>query len=161
MVDLSKEEQTYYDPFDIFSSTGTEDKIIADDFTTLVFTFLSVEAQTKELDLTISDVKFVKVAGDNRIIVEKEQTFENEFIAYPNPLKGNVNVLLFSKIDAEAKVILTDITRKIIHKSKAQLTAGKNELEFDFKVKTGVYLLKISSSEGNYGTSKIIFRWVN
>jgi len=158
MVDLSKEEQTYYVPFDIFSSTGTQDKMVADDLTTLTFTFLPVEAQTKELDLTISDVKFVKVAGSNGVIIEKEETFENELMTYPNPSKGNVNVLLFSKTDTEATVTLTDVTGKTIHKSKAQLTAGKNELEFDFKVKTGVYLLKVSSGKTNYGTSKIIFK---
>ncbi len=68
MVDLSEEEQTYYVPFDIFSSTGTTDKMTADDLTTLVFTFLPVEANTKELDLTISDVKFAKTATDDQIL---------------------------------------------------------------------------------------------
>ncbi|MBG7611870.1 T9SS type A sorting domain-containing protein, partial [Polaribacter sp. BAL334] len=53
---------------------------------------------------------------------------------------------------------LTDVTGKTIHKSKAQLTIGKNELAFDFKVKSGIYLLKVSSSEATYGTTKIIFR---
>ena len=158
MVDLSKEEQTYYVPFDIYTSVGTQDKIVANDLTTLTFTFLPVEAQTKELDLFISNVKFVKTAGSDGITLEKQETYENELMAYPNPSLGNVNLLLFSKNDTEATVTLTDVTGKTIHKSKAQLTIGKNELAFDFKVKTGIYLLKVSSSEATYGTTKIIFR---
>jgi len=158
MVDLSEEEQTYYVPFEIFTTTGTQDKMIADDLTTLTFTFLPVEAQTKELNLTISDVKFVKVAGSNGIIVEKEETFENEFITYPNPSKGTVNLLLFSKTISEAIVTLYDITGKTIYSAPTKLTTGKNELDFNFKVKTGIYFIKVVSSETNYGTSKILFR---
>ncbi len=30
--------------------------------------------------------------------------------------------------------------------------------KYNFKVKTGVILLKVASKENNYGTSKIIFR---
>ncbi|WP_445749799.1 collagen-binding domain-containing protein [Polaribacter sp.] len=159
MVDLSKEEeQTYYVPFEIFSSVGTQDKIIADDLTTLTFTFLPVEAQTKDLDLEISNVKFVKVAGSNGIIIEKEEVFENDLIAYPNPSKGNVNVLLHSKINTNATITLTDVTGKTIQKSAADLTIGKNELEFNFNVKSGIYLLKVSSSEATYGVTKLIIR---
>ncbi|WP_445750116.1 collagen-binding domain-containing protein [Polaribacter sp.] len=158
MVDLSKEEQTYYVPFDIYTSTGTQDKIVADDLTTLTFTFLPVEAQTKELDLTISNVKFVKAAGSDGITVEKQEVFENELMAYPNPSKGNVNLMLFSKTDTNATITLTDVTGKTIHKSTTDLTIGKNELEFNFNVKAGIYLLKVSSNEANYGTTKIIFR---
>lgn len=158
MVDLSEEEQIYYVPFEIFTSTGTQDKLVANDLTTLLFTFLPVEAKTKELSLTISDVKFVKVAGDNGVTVEKVETFEDSLLTYPNPSKGNVNVMLFSKTDAEAIITLTDITGKTIHTSKSLLTIGKNELEFNFNVKTGIYLLKVSSAETNYGTTKILFR---
>jgi hypothetical protein len=158
MVDLSQVEQTYYVPFDIYTSTGTTDKIVANDLTTLTFTFLPVEAQTKNLDLVISNVKFVKVASADGITVEKQEAFENELIAYPNPSKGNVNVLLFSKTDSKATITLTDVTGKTIHKSTTDLTIGKNELDFNFNVKPGVYLLKVSSSEANYGTTKIIFR---
>ncbi len=86
------------------------------------------------------------------------EKFENEFVAYPNPSKGNVNLLLFSETNTEATVTLSDITGKIIYRGKANLNAGKNELDFNFKVKTGMMLLQVTSSEKDYGTSKIIFR---
>ena len=157
MVDLSEEEQTYYVPFEIFASSATTNTITADDLTTLTFTFLPVEAQTKELDLTISDVKFTKTAVEEQI-VNKIEKFENEFMAYPNPSQGNVNLLLFSQVDTEVTVTLTDITGKTIYKENVNLNTGKNELDFNFRVKTGVMLLKVASKETNYGTSKIIFR---
>ena len=157
MVDLSEEEQTYYVPFEIFTSTGNTDKITADDLTTITFTFLPVEANTKELDLTISDVKFAKSAKESQT-VRVIETFENNFIVYPNPSKGNVNLMLFSKVDADATITLTDITGKVIYSGNTQLTEGKNELDFNFKVKPGVMLLKVSSKQVDYGTTKLIFR---
>ena len=51
-----------------------------------------------------------------------------------------------------------DITGKVIYRAKAQLTAGKNELDLDFKVKPGVMLLQVNTDSVNYGTSKVIFR---
>ena len=158
MVDLSEEEQTYYVPFEAFSSVGTQEPIKANDLTTLTFTFLPVEANTTELDLFISDVKFTKVAVEG-LIVNKIEKFENEFVAYPNPSRGNVNILLFSKSSTDAEISLTDITGKEIYRGKASLTEGKNELDFNFNsVKTGIYLLKVSSKEADYGTSKLIIR---
>jgi choice-of-anchor A domain-containing protein len=157
MVDLSEEEQTYYVPFDAFTSTETSETITADDLTTLTFTFLPVEANTKELDLTISDVKFTKTAIEDQTIAKIEK-FENNFMAYPNPSQGNVNVLLFSKVDAQATISLYDLTGKEIYSGPTQLTLGKNELELNFKVKPGIMFLKVRSPEINYGASKIIFR---
>ncbi|MBU3012988.1 carboxypeptidase regulatory-like domain-containing protein, partial [Polaribacter vadi] len=157
MVDLSEEEQTYYVPFDVFTSSASQEKLTAEDLTMLTFTFLPVEANTTELDLEISDVKFTKIAVEDQVI-EKIETFENEFMAYPNPSKGNVNLLLFSETDTEATVTLSDVTGKVIYKGKTQLNAGKNELDYNFKVKTGVMLLQVTSPETDYGTSKIIFR---
>ncbi|WP_438973135.1 collagen-binding domain-containing protein [Polaribacter sp.] len=157
MVDLSEEEQTYYVPFEIFSSTGTVNTITPDDLTTLTFTFLPVEAQTKELDLTISDVRFTKVAVAEET-VQKVEDFENEFMAYPNPSKGNVNLLLFSEQETAATLTLTDVNGKTIYRGTTNLTVGKNELEYNFNVKPGILFLKVSSPSFNYGTSKIIFR---
>ena len=157
MVNLSEEEQTYYIPFDAFTSTGTTDKIVADDLTTITFTFLPVEANTKELDLTISDVKFAKTTSEaeNPDVIEE---FENNFMTYPNPTNGSVNVLLFSKVDTEATISLYDVTGKQIYSAPARLTVGKNELDFSVFIKPGIMFLKVNSKEINYGTSKIIFR---
>ncbi|TXD64349.1 T9SS type A sorting domain-containing protein, partial [Polaribacter glomeratus] len=141
----------------IFSSTGSTTKISADDLTTITFTFLPVEANTKKLDLKISDVKFTKTAVENQTVGKIEQ-LQNKFMAYPNPSKGNVNVLLFSKVDAKATVSLYDVTGKEIYNAPVQLTTGKNEIDFNVKVKPGILFLKVNSKQTNYGTSKIFFR---
>ena len=157
MVDFSEEEQTYYVPFELFASSGSTEKLVADDLTTLTFTFLPVEANTKELDLFISDVRFAKTAPKDQTVGVIEE-FENNFMAYPNPSKGDVNVLLFSKVDTKATVSLHDVTGKEIYSAPTNLTAGKNEIEFNVKVKPGIMFLKVNSKEVNYGTSKVIFR---
>jgi choice-of-anchor A domain-containing protein len=153
MVDLPNEEQTYYIPFDSFTSTGTTDKITADDLTTILFTFLPIGNES--LDLTISDVKFTKTpAGSLGLIKE----FENNFMVYPNPSKGDVKVLLFSEIETNATVSLYDITGKKVYATSTILTGGKNEIDLNVKVKPGIMFLKITSPEVNYGTTKILFR---
>ncbi|PQJ77890.1 hypothetical protein BTO18_01240, partial [Polaribacter porphyrae] len=157
MVDIKDEERTYYIPFEIFSSTGNKGTITADDLTTLTFTFLPVEAQTKELDFEISDLKFTKTAIDEYVVGKVEQ-FENEFIAYPNPSQGNVKLQLFSKEASKATITLTDITGKVIYRVPAELSVGKNELDLNFNVKPGVMLLQITSEKHDYGTTKMIFR---
>ncbi|PQJ78674.1 hypothetical protein BTO18_05505 [Polaribacter porphyrae] len=157
MVDIKDEERTYYIPFEIFTSVGNKGTIIADDLTTLTFTFLPVEAQTKELDFKVSDVKFTKTAIDEYVIGKVEK-FENEFIAYPNPSQGNVKLQLFSKEASKATITLTDITGKVIYRVPAELSVGKNELDLNFNVKPGVMLLQITSEKHDYGTTKMIFR---
>tara|TARA_R110002049_G_scaffold72792_1_gene188166 strand:+ start:433 stop:5757 length:5325 start_codon:yes stop_codon:yes gene_type:complete len=153
IVDLSEEEQTYYVPFDLFTSTGTTDKIKADDITTIYFTFLPIEANTNDLDLTISNVKFTKSATLG-IVKNSLQ----DFIVYPNPSKGNIKAILFSNEYSQAIVSLYDIMGKEIYSAPTTLTAGKNEINLNLKVKPGIMFLKVKSKEINYGTSKIIFR---
>ncbi len=160
MVDLLDEEQVYYVPFDYFTSTGSTDKMTAEDLTTITFTFLPVEANNTELDLTISDVKFVKTATQDQILggIESFEKLENRFIAYPNPTKGNINLVLFSHATSDAIISLYDITGKEIYSKPAKLTVGKNEITFNPKVKPGILFLKVRTKQINYGTTKMIFK---
>ncbi|MDP5105633.1 MAG: T9SS type A sorting domain-containing protein [Polaribacter sp.] len=65
---------------------------------------------------------------------------------------------MFSILNSKAIVSLFDVTGKEIYVSDVQLTTGKNEIDFNVKVKPGVLFLKVNSTQVNYGTSKIIFR---
>lgn len=158
MVDLTATEQTYYVPFDAFISAGSKASMTPDDLTTLTFTFLPVEAKTKQLDMFISDVRFVKAAGTDGIVITKKETFDNSFLAYPNPSIGKVNLMLFSNTNTNAKIVLTDILGKTVYKSSTNLKIGRNELDFNFVVAPGMYLLKVYNDDTDYGTSKIIFK---
>ncbi len=69
-----------------------------------------------------------------------------------------MNLLLFSNIVSDATISLIDVTGKEIYSSPLKLTEGKNEFDFNIKVKPGILCLKIRSKNRNYGTSKIIFK---
>jgi hypothetical protein len=157
-VNLTEEEQTFFIPFDSFTSTATTNNIVADDLTTVSFTFVATTAGTNNLDMKISDVKFTEtqksLSIDDTFISEKS----NEFMVYPNPSQGNVNCTLFSDVSSKATITLFDITGKAIYKDSIDLSQGKNELNFNFKTKAGIMFLKINSPEINYGTSKIVFK---
>lgn len=157
MINLSEDEQSYYIPFENFTSIGSSKKITADDLTTVLFTFLPVEAKTNDLDLSISNVKFTKTAALD-ITTETINEFDNKLITYPNPTLGNVNIILFSNTYTKATISLLDITGKEIYSSPTILTTGKNEIEIKPKVNPGILFLKVRSNEINYGATKIIFR---
>jgi PKD repeat protein len=156
MITIGEEEKTYYVPFKFFTSSNSKETLNANDLTMLTFTFLPVEAKTKNLDLTISDVKFSKKAPDG--YEDLLATMQNEFLAYPNPSLGNVKCVLFSDAATTATVLLYDITGKVVFASEIKLNEGKNELDLNFNVPKGVMLLSIKNEKTNFGTSKIVFK---
>jgi hypothetical protein len=66
--------------------------------------------------------------------------------------------MLFSNKDTNADIILSDLLGRTIHKSSADLKVGRNELDFNFNIPSGTYILNVTSKDTDYGTSKIIFR---
>ena len=157
-VNLTEEEQTFFIPFDSFTSIASIEKINADDLTTISFTYVAEDAGTNNLDMTISDVKFTKTNSALNIDDEFIAPMKNKFMVYPNPSKGNINCTVFSDYATKANITLFDITGKTVYKGILNLTEGKNELNFNFRTKAGVMFLKINSPEINYGTSKIVFK---
>lgn len=155
-INVGENEQTYYIPFDFFKSVGTNKKITADDLTMLTFTFLPVEAQTNDLDLTISDVKFTKTAPDG--YRDLLNTMENEFKVYPNPSRGNVNCLLYSDDATKATINLHDVTGRLVYSKQVNLTKGRNEFNLNINADSGLFFFNVSNGKTNYGSSKIIFR---
>lgn len=156
MINVGSEEKTYYVPFKFFKSTKSNQTINADDLTMLTFTFLPVEAKTQDLDLNIEDVKFTNKAPDG--YEELLYTMQNEFMVYPNPSRGDVNCMLYSDTNTTATVTLYDVSGKAIYSSQVKLTEGRNELDFNFNVPTGVMFFSIKSDKVDYGTSKIFFK---
>ena len=156
MINVGSEEKTYYVPFKFFKSTKSNQTINADDLTMLTFTFLPVEAKTQDLDLTIEDVKFTNKAPDG--YEELLYTMQNEFMVYPNPSRGDVNCMLYSDTNTTATATLYDVSGKAIYSSQVKLTEGRNELDFNFNVPTGVMFFSIKSDKVDYGTSKLFFK---
>ena len=156
-INVKSDEEIYYIPFSFFKSSASNAKIVADDLTMLTFTFLPVEAGTNDLDLSISEVKFVKKAplGYEELL----NTMKNEYVTYPNPTQGEFNCLLYSDVVTEATFTLRDISGKLIYSSKVNLVEGRNELDFNINLRsTGLMFMNIASDKTNYGTTKILFK---
>ena len=51
-----------------------------------------------------------------------------------------------------------NVSGKSIYSTQVKLTEGRNELDFNFNVPTGVLFFSIKSENVNYGTSKIFFK---
>jgi hypothetical protein len=101
-------------------------------------------------------VKFTKTVASESLSLITE--LKKNFIIYPNPYKGNVKVILFSDAFTKAPVLLYNFTGKEIYSAAVKLTSGKNEINFNVKIKLGILLFKVNSKQTNYGTSKIIFK---
>lgn len=149
-------EQTFYVPFDYFQSTGTTSNLVPDDLTTITYTLLSTEMGTKDMNLSVSDVRFTKTAPDG--YEDLLTTLNNQFIAYPNPSKGDVNCVVYSTENSTVRLQLADITGKIVYTTTVTLVEGRNELAFDFGQNAkGLMLLSIANDKVDYGTLKMIF----
>ena len=149
-------EQTYYVPFDYLQSTGTTSKLVPNDLSTITFTLLPTKMGTNDMKLSVSDVKFTKTAPEGS--QELLTTLQNEFIAYPNPSKGNVNCVVYSNENTTVTLQLSDITGKVMFTKTLTLEEGRNELSFDFGQQvSGLTLITIGNDKVDYGTVKVIF----
>lgn len=52
---------------------------------------------------------------------------------------------------------LFDVIGKVVYQQQQTLAVGNNTLQFHVKVKAGIMLLKVYSSNTNFGTRKVVF----
>ena len=71
---------------------------------------------------------------------------------------SDTSKLVENASETNAIITLTDLLGRTIHKSSTDLKVGRNELDFNFNVPSGTYILNVYSKDADYGTSKIIFR---
>ncbi|PQJ75196.1 Ig-like domain-containing protein [Polaribacter gangjinensis] len=81
---------------------------------------------------------------------------ENSFSTYPNPSKGYLKTTLFSTHTTQATVLLMDVTGKVVYSSTMTLQKGMNAFEMTVSLAPGIVLMKVISSEVNFGTQKIV-----
>jgi hypothetical protein len=118
-------------------------------------TFNTNDVGENVVTLSVTDING-NVSTVNAIVTIENQI--KSLSVFPNPSKGTVNLLLYSKIDTQATVRLIDINGKIIYNGKIQLTFGNNEIELNFKISPSTMLLQVISPKKNYGIFKVIFR---
>jgi len=86
------------------------------------------------------------------ILGSNDSTLETNSIAYPNPTDGKLTIDI-GKIIPEITVITSNILGQIIASEKFENT---DSIQLIIEGKTGIYFVKLISSEGNSKTLKII-----
>ena len=109
-------------------------------------------------DTSIAQVAVtVQVNTSTKSLAEDTSSLNKELNVYPNPSKGNFNVLLFSDKAELASIILFDITGKVVYNNKQLLISGQNKINLNVDVKPGIMFLKMYTENQNLGTKKISF----
>jgi hypothetical protein len=87
-----------------------------------------------------------------RIKVENEEIEESATV-FPNPFIGQLNVSVNSRIFRRARIILTNLSGKVVFEENRDLVEGENELTIDTSnLSPSMYILHISAS----GLSKAV-----
>lgn len=157
-VNIRESEHTYYVPYRFFASTGTRDRITANDLTQITFTFSPALAQTQQLNLRLSDVKFTKTAPAG--FEDLLHRLGDQMLVYPNPSQGNVKCLVYASQQTTATLEIRSLTGMLLYTSQVPVVEGRNELSFDFdaRVKSSkMVFLTLSTPQNNYGTVKLMF----
>ncbi|MBL4592698.1 MAG: T9SS type A sorting domain-containing protein [Flavobacteriales bacterium] len=81
-----------------------------------------------------------------------ENSFGSSFTVYPNPTSGNVRIAL-GGIYKNITLKVMNVTGQLIDEKIYQTT---NQINYELKVKTGVYFIKITSANKEQTTIKII-----
>ncbi|MFC2086384.1 phospholipase D-like domain-containing protein [Bacteroidota bacterium] len=94
-------------------------------------------------------------------VVYVESVNENENIKgvkiFPNPNNGFFDIELMLKSSEEINVEITNVSGKLVYKTKKSVQTGKNVIPVNLNNHTGIYLLKIFTSE-SVNKQKIILK---
>ena len=151
-TDYSDDRIAYY---------ATSNLTVTSDSFTYYITDNSGDATSATVTINYIDVAPPKT-GDttdkDENTVDSSLLVSNEFTAYPNPSQGRLTTAVYSKENTKAILSLYDIRGVEVYRGQLELKPGKNVIENEFRVKSGVMFLKIYNSETNYGIKKIVFK---
>lgn len=68
-----------------------------------------------------------------------------DFNLYPNPNKGNFTLTFSAENSTAGNISIMDLSGRIVANQMIDVFTGNNELSLNFELKTGVYLLKVST----------------
>ena len=87
----------------------------------------------------------------NHVTVSIEDVNQNnlEFILFPNPVSSILNISISSEINENTKIILMDVSGKIVKTFSRSILKGENKFELPiYDISSGVYILRIQSNSG-------------
>ncbi|MCS6904307.1 MAG: fibronectin type III domain-containing protein, partial [Bacteroidia bacterium] len=77
------------------------------------------------------------------------QVFSNgvNALVYPNPSSGNVSIEYTTSSEEKVKIVLSNITGKVVFEQEQEVVSGTNILLYNFDIPTGVYLLTLTQGQ--------------
>ncbi len=80
---------------------------------------------------------------------EKSLEGEKKMVVFPNPVRNQVNIFMYSANETRADITIIDITGKVLYQWDPQiLSAGDNVITLKLQdIHTGSYLVKVSTSD--------------
>ncbi|MFC4267352.1 immunoglobulin-like domain-containing protein [Polaribacter marinivivus] len=109
------------------------------------------DSSTAEVTVNVNVSRPSDVTDNDNVILKELQV-------YPNPSEGDVNIIVSSKKTDKVRVVLFDVTGKVIYQNIETLSEGENRINFNINAKSGILMLKVFSEATNYGTRKVVFK---
>jgi hypothetical protein len=81
----------------------------------------------------------------NVLIVDNVNEVKNNFnfTVFPNPTKGEINLMVDSNVSGNARIEIIDATGKLISATQQYLTQGSNNLELEQTLASGNYVVRV------------------
>ncbi|MCZ8285076.1 MAG: T9SS type A sorting domain-containing protein [Bacteroidia bacterium] len=81
-----------------------------------------------------------------------------EYVLAPNPTTGDFKLMIESNVNDQFEMTITDITGRLVHAEKLQITNGFNDLSFTgLKLNGGVYFVNLNFKD-QQSTRKLIIQ---
>jgi hypothetical protein len=159
------EQYSYYLPISIsgkeysinlsdFTSTNKSKPFIANDITTIVFTFEVETGKSTQVNATISKVSFAKQNADVANTIETKNVQ-----LYPNPSRGRFVASFRAEFPSTVTLKLLDATNgRLILSKDIKTVKGENSvnIELDQSINTNIYILSIEGISDKYLPKKLI-----
>ena len=134
-----------------FSRQYTENFDVYGRLTEIVMTEWNTQLKVMENSSKRVYEDFTEVVG------MKDESIFTDVNIYPNPVKDNLQLEISANENFEAKVVLTDISAKVVSFSNEVIYQGKNHININTsQLKPGLYLLRMETTSGKTYSHKII-----
>lgn len=89
---------------------------------------------------------------------DDEEDLIRDFVVFPNPTAGEVNVSFSSDEATTANIRVLDLVSKVVTERSIQTVLGQNEITLANQLASGTYMVNVSLADGSQQTKKLIVR---
>lgn len=109
-------------------------------------------------NLFIDDINLYNGGPSDEILSITEESVIENFVVYPNPSAGVVNVNFTTAEATQASISVVNILGKVISQTAVNTVVGQNSLRLEDKLAAGTYLVRVSLADGSQQTKKLIVK---